>query len=79
MITKPPITADAVSDQWIADCREALQRQPGIKIRAGVRELTIDTFSVSREEWMPLMLPGSGTTFASAWDRDAVLRKLEAK
>lgn len=79
MITKPPIPASAVSDQWIADCREALNQREGVPIRAHATEPMIETWAINLKRFLPQMLPGSGTTFVSMEDRDIVLRKLEGK
>ena len=69
----PPITAADVPDKWISDVQDAM-KQGHYLLRAGP-DSTIHVGSVG-SPWMVLMLPGSGTTFATAAERNTVLRKL---
>jgi hypothetical protein len=78
MIEKPPITSSEIPDQWIADCREALNRHEGVPIRAHATEPAIERWSINRNAWGLLMLPGSGTHFTNTDERNAVLVRLRA-
>ncbi len=78
MTTKPPITAADVSDAWIADCRQAMSVREGVPIAADPLVPSINAWSIARNRWLPLMLPGSGTTFSSFDDRNLVLARLNA-
>lgn len=79
MTAKPPIPASAVPDDWIHACRHALSVTEGVQIRANPTQPSIDVWSVNRSRWMPLMLFGSGTLFASFDDRNIILQKLTSK
>jgi hypothetical protein len=71
---KPPITRDAVSDQWIADVRQARDLSRG-ELRACPIAPRIEARKPGGP-WATLMLPGSGYAFVDAAERDAVLSKL---
>ncbi len=79
MNTKPPITAADVSDKWVQDCREAMSVREGVPIAANPSVPSIDAYSIGRKAWIPIMLPGSGTTFVSFEDRNKVLARLTEK
>lgn len=79
MTTKPPIPATALPEGWIEACREAKNQHEGVPVRANPSEAGIQAFSIPLNKWMPLQLPGGGTTFETTEQRDGVLRKLEVK
>lgn len=68
-----PITSSDIPDQWISDAKEAMKRCRYL-LRAGPG----NTIQIGGQghPWMALMLPGSGTTFTEASERNVVLRKL---
>jgi hypothetical protein len=68
-MTKPPITALEIPADWPEAARSAT---PSVKLRAG-HDNTIDGWSEARGRYMPLLLPGGGTQFATEMDRDLVL------
>lgn len=72
-----PIPASAVPPEWIAGVAAALRRD-GQAIRAGAG-CTIEVQSINTGRWMPLMLPGNGSTFVSEADRGAVLHLLTTR
>lgn len=83
MIPLPPIALAALPEGWIED-RRAIVVRDGHAVRAGERggdlsgePFTLEVKSLRTNEWLRLTLPGGGTTFASAADRDAVLRQLQ--
>lgn len=75
MTPKPPITADQIPIQWIEDVRAAVQRD-GQPLRAHATLPMIEAKSLRTNQWMPLMLHGSGTLFASTEERDRVLKEI---
>lgn len=77
MTTKPPIPVSALPEGWIDACREAKNQHEGVPLRANPSRPEIEAWSINRRMWMPLTLPGGGTTFETLADRDAVLRQLE--
>lgn len=79
MTSKPPITSEMVSDQWVADCREAMSVREGVPIRASGTVAGIEVWAVNRGRWQPLVLPGSGTLFCDCDERNKVLARLNAK
>lgn len=79
MNNKPAITAADVSDAWIADCREAMSVREGVPIAADPLVPAINAWSIARNRWIPLMLPGSGTLFTDFDARNEVLARLNAK
>jgi len=76
MTPKPPITAAELDETWVPATREAMRVREGVPIRAGDGN-TIEAFSINLDRWLPIMLTGGGTTFATAEDRDAVLGLLK--
>ncbi len=76
-LTKPPIPASSLPEGWIDACREAMRHGEGVPVRANPNCAAIDAYSINRKAWLPILLPGSGTTFETVADRNAVLRKLE--
>ncbi len=70
-IAKPPLTAADIDPAWPMAVRDALNTNHGSQVRSGPNH-TIEAWSALRG-WMTLLLPGSGTTFATEADRDAVL------
>lgn len=74
---KPPITAAEVPQEWIDAARETVIRC-GLAIRAG-SEAVIEIKSATTNRWCALCLPGSGTSFATVGDRDAVLAALNGR
>lgn len=79
LTTPPPITAQDVTPEWIAACKEAMSQHEGVPVRANPLTPSIDAFSINRKRWIPLTLPGSGTLFATFDDRNAVLGRLQSK
>lgn len=77
MIPKPPITADLLDDQWYLATREAMNQREGVPVRASKSSPAIEVYSINRGVYMPLMLPGGGTAFTTAEERDGVLKRLE--
>lgn len=78
MIAKPPITLSDLDESWVPATREAMRVREGVPVRAGHGN-TIEAYSINRDRWMPIMLTGGGTRFASAEERDAVLLHLNSK
>ncbi len=76
-MTKPPIPAASISDEWIANCREAVNQREGVPIRG--YGMSIEVWSINLKAWIPLTLPGGGFTFESVEDRDSVLARLEGQ
>lgn len=79
MPVKPPITPAQLPEGWTEACREAMRHHEGVPVRAGATLNEIEAFSIKRNTWMPILLPGGGTTFETAEQRDEVLGKLEGK
>ena len=79
MTNKPPITNSAIPDEWIADTREAARVTEGVALRAHAALPRIEAFSINRNRWLPLMVPGSGFDFTDATERDAALARINAK
>lgn len=69
------VTAADLSPDWISDRREIAQRD-GHALRAGHGN-TIEVQSINTGEWLTLQLPDNARDFATAADRDAVLRQLQ--
>ena len=67
---KLPLTSQDITPEWIAAVREASGRAP---IQAGH---SIEAFSENRGMWLPVMLPNGAVSFATARDRDEVLRRV---
>lgn len=67
-MTKPPITALEIPPDWPAAVSSA---KPMPKLRAGEGN-SIEGYSATRG-FMPIMLPGGATQFATEADRDLVL------
>jgi len=76
MNERPAITAAAVSDQWIADARDAAQRE-GYAFRAAAG----CTIEIKRDHttWRHLTLPTTALRFINDAERNAVLAKLQRK
>lgn len=71
-MTKPPITALEIPPDWPTAVRDAINNCNGVQVRAGANN-TIEAWSQLRGRFMPLLLPGGGTAFATESDRDLVL------
>lgn len=78
-----PINADSCDAEWI-ETRRAIIARDGYAARAGEvgvdlagTPYTIELKSLTTNEWGRLTLPGGGTVFATAADRDAVLVRLQ--
>lgn len=67
-MTKPPITAIQIPPDWPTQVAAV---KPVPKLRAGDGN-TIEALSEARG-WMPIMLPGGATSFATEADRDLAL------
>ena len=85
MITKEPATLAQCDQEWIAVRRGVIVRD-GYATRAGEvgvdlagAPFTIELKSLTTNEWSRLMLPGETTVFATAADRDAVLKRLQGE
>ncbi len=76
-LTKPPIPASTLPEGWIEACREAMRHHEGVAVRANPSSPCIEAYSINRKQWMPVQLPGGGTTFETFDERNDVLRKLE--
>lgn len=85
----PPATAADIRPEWIAQVREALQRDgqaaragelhapaPAGELLDGRVAFTIEVQSINTGLWQPLNLPSNTIYFATASDRDAVLEQL---
>ncbi len=79
MTNKPPITAADVPPEWIAACRQAMSVREGVPVRANPLRPSIEAYSIARNGWGEIMLPGSGFLFTSFDDRNLVLHKLTSK
>jgi hypothetical protein len=73
----PPATASSIPAEWPLIVREIIQRE-GQAIQRGAGN-SIEVKSLRTNLWHPLMLPGGSTVFATAQDRDDILRKIESK
>lgn len=74
----PPITSQDCQDQgdvpgWASRVRQAISG--GQPVRAG-SDLSIEACSEHTGLFQSIMLPGGGTQFATAQDRDSVLAQL---
>lgn len=65
-----------IPPDWIDTVRRLLARE-GRAFRAGDPQPTIEIQSIYDGQFRALTLPKGGTHFASAADRDAVLRQLQ--
>jgi hypothetical protein len=71
----PPATVADATDAWIAQRRAIIERD-GHAIRAGAG-LWIELQEANRPDvWQPINTPTGGQLYATAADRDAVLRRL---
>lgn len=77
-MTKPPIPLTALPADWIPACREAMNQRESVPVRAHPKIAAIEAWSVNRGRWMEVLLPGGGTTFETAGERDGVLAALTA-
>lgn len=77
MTPKPPITAAELDETWVPATREAMRVREGVHVRAGENN-SIEAYSFNRDRYLPIMLTGGGTTFATAEDRDSVLNQLNS-
>lgn len=68
-------TAADATDAWIAQRREIIERD-GHAIRAGAGLWIELQHHDSPEVWKPINTPTGGQLYATAADRDAVLRRL---
>lgn len=68
-------TASDIPPEWVDTVRATLDRE-GVAFRAGDPQPTIEVQSVRDGQFRPLTLPKGGTLFASAADRDLVIRQL---
>ena len=76
MITTAVITRAGLPSDWVALRREIIVRD-GYAVRAGAPAWTIEIKSLHTNEWCTLLLNEAGVReFASAADRDQVLREL---
>jgi hypothetical protein len=75
MKNKPPIKANEVDAEWTDMVRSMIKMQ-GQPMRASLTGPSIELKSLTTNLWHPLMLPNSGTVFASTQDRDEVMRRL---
>ena len=75
MTNKPPICAADIPPEWSEMVAEIIHRN-GQAIRAHATMPLIEVKSLRDNSWGVLMLHGSGTLFATAEDRDAVLRRI---
>lgn len=78
-LPKPPITAQDVPDSWVAACRQAASVREGVALRPNPIDRTIEAYSINYRKFIPLMLPGGGTEFATDADVAAVWGRLEGK
>lgn len=76
---KPAISATDLPDEWYAAVRQAMSQHEGVPIKADPLRPCIVVWSINREVWQPLQLPGDGILFNSFDDRNVVLRRLEGK
>ena len=74
-MTTSTITAADLPPDWISARREIATRD-GHALRAG-RGNTIEVQSINTGEWLTLQLPDNARNFATAADRDAVLRHIQ--
>ena len=75
MKPKPPITREQVTTRWLKARREVVVDY-GYALRAGEGN-AIEFKSLNPDNaWLPLPLPRGAMTFATAADRDAVLKVL---
>ena len=72
---KPAMTAAQIPDEWI-DTRHAIIVRDGHATRPGPLH-TIEVKSLRNDLWSPLRLPSDGYSFATAADRDAILKLLQ--
>ena len=90
LLTRMPAIKEAdVPDTWIAAAREAYVRLEGVALRGGEFLVskkdekpprcvyTIAVQNLNTGEFHAVMLPGDGYTFATAEDRNAVLKQLQ--
>ena len=74
---KPPATHADVPTEW-TDMVRAMIVRDGIAFRpGGGAGPTIELKSLTTNQWLPLMLPGGGTVFATHEDRNHVLGRLQ--
>ena len=85
MNAKQPATLAQCDKEWIDVRREVIVRD-GYATRAGEvgvdlagAPYTIELKSLTTNEWGRLMLSGETTVFATAADRDAVLKQLQGE
>jgi hypothetical protein len=72
----PGVTADQITDQWIAIVQDIVDRR-GLEQPRAHGELQIAVKSLNEgNAWGPLMLETSQMHFASKADRDTVLAKI---
>lgn len=74
LVPKPSIITAADSYDWAARVRSAIVRD-GQAVRRGAAN-EIQAKCLRSDEWMPILLPGGGTSFATAEDRDKVIAML---
>lgn len=71
-----PVRAADVPPEWIAERRGIILRE-GFATRGRAETRTIEVKSLTQDLWLKLTLPNGGYEFATAADRDAVLKQLQ--
>jgi hypothetical protein len=71
-----PVTLAEITPEWIAERREIIVRD-GFATRGRAETRTIEVKSLTLDIWFRLTLPNGGYEFATAADRDAVLKQIQ--